>query len=92
MSEDTPALARGDEYVVHYQGGPNDGRTDRRISTDGSWDRSVTVVVGVDGKEALIDYTAGPWRELGGQYHVTYLFDAADSDKVEDPEDRGGRQ
>jgi hypothetical protein len=92
MSDDTPTLSRGDEYVVLYKGGPNDGQSDRRISTDGSWDKELTVITAVDGKETMIDYNAGEWREIGGQYQVTYTFDAADSEPVEDPEDRGGRQ
>jgi hypothetical protein len=92
MSDDTPTLSRGDEYVVLYKGGPNDGQSDRRISTDGSWDAEITVIAAVDGKETMIDYNAGEWRELGGQYQVTYTFDQADSEPVEDPEDRGGRQ
>ncbi len=92
MTENLPTLARGDEYIVIYQGGPNDGRTDRRISTDGSWDSELTVLTAVDGKETLINYNAASWREIGGQYHVVYSFDKADSEPVEDPEDRGGRQ
>jgi hypothetical protein len=92
MSDTSPALARGDEYIVIYQGGPNDGLTDRRISTDGSWDVELTVITAVDGKETMIDYTASSWREIGGQYQVTYTFDSADSEPVEAPEDRGGRQ
>ncbi|MHB1171542.1 MAG: oligoribonuclease [Lacisediminihabitans sp.] len=92
MSNDTPTLAHGDEYIVSYQGGPNDGQTDRRISTDGSWDSELTVLAAVDGKETLINYNATSWREVGGQYHVNYVYDAADSEPVEDPEDRGGRQ
>ena len=31
------------------------------------------------------------WGEVGGQYHVTYTFDRADSEPVEDPEDRGAQ-
>jgi hypothetical protein len=92
MTDDRPTLARGEEYIVFYRGGPNDGRTDRRISTDGSWDDEITVLTAVDGKETQIDYNASTWRELGGQYQVTYLFDAADSEPVDDPQDRGGRQ
>lgn len=92
MSDEIPTIKRGDEYVVIYSGGPSDGLTDRRISTDGTWDKEITVITAVDGNEAMIDYNLASWRELGGQYHVTYTYDQADSDEVEDPEDRGGRQ
>lgn len=89
MSEDTPTINRGDEYVVFYKGGPNDGRTDRRISTDGTWDDELTVVASVDGKETLINYNRTTWREVGDQYQVEYVYDAGDSEELEDPEDRG---
>lgn len=92
MSDETPTLARGAEYVVLYEGGPNDGQTDRRISTDGGWDKEITVLTAVDGKETMLGYTATGWREIGGQYQVNYVFDASDSEPIEDPEDRGGRQ
>ncbi len=92
MSNETPKINRGDEYVVIYSGGPNDGHTGTRISTDGTWDQEITVITAVDGKETMIDYNYSSWREIGGQYHVTYVFDKADSEPVEDPEDRGGRQ
>ncbi|MEO6943951.1 MAG: oligoribonuclease [Lacisediminihabitans sp.] len=92
MSDKTPTLARGTEYVVLYEGGPNDGQSDRRISTDGSWDKEITVITAVDGKETMLDYNAGEWREIGGLYQVTYTFDSADSEPIDDPEDRGGRQ
>ena len=89
MSENTPTIKRGDEYVVFYKGGPNDGRTDRRISTDGSWDDELTVVASVDGKETLINYNLSSWREVGDQYQVEYVYDPGDSEELEDPEDRG---
>ena len=92
MSNETPTLARGAEYVVLYEGGPNDGQTDRRISTDGSWDKEITVLTAVDGKETMLGYTASDWREIGGQYQVSYVFAASDSEQIEDPVDRGGRQ
>lgn len=84
-----PSLQRGDEYIVFYRGGPHDGRTDRRISTDGSWDDELTVVASVDGKETLLNYDAVSWREVGDQVQVTYEYDARESDELEDPEDRG---
>lgn len=91
MSNDTPVIKRGDEYIVIYSGGPNDGQIGKRISTDGTWDDELTVITAVDGKETMIDYNMTSWREVGGQYHVTYTFDRADSEPVEDPEDRGAQ-
>ncbi len=88
MTDQTPDLKRGDEYIVFYKGGPNDGRIDRRISTDGSWDEELTVVASIDGKETLINYNFESWRELGDQYQVEYVYDPKDSDELEDPEDR----
>ncbi len=90
MSEETPTMKRGDEYVVIFSGGPNDGRTDRRISTDGTWDSELTVLTAVNGNETMIDYNMESWRELGGQYHVTYVYDPEDSEPVDDPVDRDG--
>ncbi|TXN28084.1 MULTISPECIES: oligoribonuclease [Lacisediminihabitans] len=92
MTDALPTLAHGDEYIVLYKGGPNDGQVDKRISTDGSFDDEITVLTAVDGKETLLDYTRSSWTEVGGQYHVVYDFDLADSEPVEAPEDRGGRQ
>ena len=92
MTENIPTLAHGDEYVVIYTGGPNDGQTDRRISTDGSWDKQVTVLTAVDGKETLENYDAVSWKEVGGMVHVTYAWDKDESEPSDDPEDRGGRQ
>lgn len=92
MTDNTPTLARGDEYVVIYTGGPNDGQTDRRISTDGSWDAELTVLTAVDGKETMENYNAVSWKEIGETVHVTYAWDRAESEPSDDPEDRGGRQ
>jgi hypothetical protein len=92
MTDSQPTIAQGDEYIVIYQGGPNDGQTDHRISTDGSFDQEITVLTAVDGKETMIDYTQLSIAEVGGEFHVTYAYDAKDSEPVDDPEDRGDRQ
>lgn len=88
MTDSKPTLAHGDEYIVIYSGGPSDGQTDRRISTDGSWDESLTVIASEGGIESMMNYDATSWREVGGIYHVTYTFDPRDSEEVEDPIDR----
>lgn len=84
----TPQIAKGEEYVVFYTGGPYDGQTDTRISTDGSWDETITVPVEMEGDDSLLVYGTPTAREVGGQVHVTYTWDAADSDALIDPDDR----
>ena len=91
MTEHTPSLAHGDEYVVIYSGGPNDGQTDLRISTDGTWDDEVTVLTAVDGKETLENYDVESVKQVGDKVHVTYRWDKAESEPSNDPEDRGDR-
>lgn len=88
MTDAKPTLAHGAEYIVIYSGGPSDGQTDRRISTDGSWDDELTVLAAEAGNETLINYNATSWREVGGVYHVTYSYDASESEEVEDPDER----
>lgn len=92
MTDETPTLAHGDEYVALYSGGPFDGQSDNRISTDGSWDEEVTVLTAVDGKETLEVYNATSWRRVGGTVQVTYVWDQADSEPSDDPEERGSAQ
>ena len=53
MNDNAITLAHGDEYIVFYRGGPADGSTDRRISTDGTWDAELTVIAAVDELVAL---------------------------------------
>jgi len=92
MTDAQPTLAHGDEYLVIYQGGPNDGQIDTRISTDGGFDTEITVLTAVGGKETLTDYNLVDFTEVGGKYHVNYAFDRKDSEPFDDPEYRGDRQ
>lgn len=84
----TPSLSRGDEYVVFYSGGPFDGQSDSRISTDGSWDDEVTVLASVDGKETQLVYSNPVAKLVGAQVQVTYTWDEPDSEPLEDLDDR----
>ena len=88
MSESAPTLSRGDEYVVFYSGGPYDGRSDTRISTDGSWDGEVTVLAAMDGKETQLVYVSPVARQVGAQVQVTYTWDQIDSDPLEALDER----
>ena len=93
MTDTLPTLAHGDEYLVIYVGGPNDGRTDTRIiGTDGLFDTEVTVLTAVDGKETLENYDLTSFTEVGEKYHVTFTWDKVESEAANDPEDRGDRQ
>lgn len=89
MSVERPVLERGEEYAVFFRDGPNEAQVDRRVSTDGSWDESLTVIAQVDGKETLITYRAAGWRRMGEEYQVEYVFDPGASEEFEPLEDRG---
>jgi hypothetical protein len=88
MSESTPTLSRGDQYVVFYSGGPYDGQNDTRISTDGTWESEITVIAAFDGKETQLDYVSPVARQVGEQVQVTYTWDRPDSDPIEAVEER----
>ena len=85
-------LTHGDEYVVFYTGGPYDGRNDRRISTDGSWDTELTVLVALDGKETQVVYNTPEAKTVGDQVQVTYTFDPTAGEALEDPDERVSEQ
>ncbi|WP_411700692.1 oligoribonuclease [Conyzicola sp.] len=88
MTNNEVTLSRGDQYVVFYTGGPYDGQTDTRISTDGSYDETVTVLVSLDGKESQLVYGAPEAKSIGGSVQVHYTWDATASEALEDPEER----
>ena len=70
MTDNAPELARGDEYIVFYTGGPYDRQSDHRISTDGSWDAEVTVIAAVDGKETQLVYASPVVHKVGDQVQL----------------------
>lgn len=89
MSDSAPQVARGDEYIVFYSGGPYDGQNDRRISTDGTWETEITVIAAVEGKETQLLYVSPVAKEVGDQVQVTYTWDQADSEPLEALDERG---
>jgi hypothetical protein len=92
MTDSQPTIAHGDDYLVIYSGGPNDGQTDTRIATEDAVDAEITIITAVDGKETLTDYTYDSFVEVGGEIHATYVYDPKDSEPFADPEDRGDRE
>ena len=88
MTNTEPTITRGDEYIVFYTGGPYDGQSDRRVSTDGSWDAEVTVLVALDGKETQVVYSSPVAHQVGEQVQVTYSWDTADSEPLEALDER----
>ena len=92
MTDAKPTIARGDEYIVFYVDGPYDGRTDRRISTDGSWDTEITVLVALDGKETQVVYASPVAHAVGEQVQVKYTFDPSAGEALEDPDERISEQ
>jgi hypothetical protein len=76
------------EYIVDYVDGPLAGESDRRVLIRGKFDDRIGAVAAVEGLESLFWYVAGETREIQGELHVNYTFDAPDSDPVEaDPDD-----
>lgn len=92
MTNNEVSLSHGDKYVVFYTGGPYDGQTDTRISTDGSYDTTVTVLVSLDGKESQVVYGSAVAKSIGGQVQVHYTWDPSASEALEDPDERLSEQ
>jgi hypothetical protein len=88
MTNSNVDLKHGDQYIVFYTGGPYDGQSDTRISTDGGWDEQLTVLVALDGKETQLDYVSPVVKLVGDQVQVTYTWDQADSEQISDGEER----
>lgn len=88
MADTVPQISHGDSYVVFYVEGPYDGRSDTRISTDGTWESEITVIAAFDGKETQLRYVSPIAKQVGDQVQVTYTWDKEDSDPIEAVEER----
>ena len=89
MSETTPTLAHGDEYIVFFVGGPYNGQNDTRIATESGWDDYVTLIAAdAVGSETQLRYESPVAKQVGDKVHVTYTWDQADSEPLEDLDER----
>jgi hypothetical protein len=91
MTDNEPTVAEGSEYVVFFEGGPSDGRTDTRVSTNGSYDEEIVDYVLVEGIETGFVYKVREAKMNADQLQVHYTLDEADSDPVDALENRGDR-
>lgn len=88
MTDAQPTIAHGDEYIVIFSGGPNDGQTDRRIATASGWDKEI-IVNGLEAAAAAeFAYTVTTAKQVGESMHVTYVWNPRDADDLEDLDDR----
>ncbi|MCX7522176.1 hypothetical protein OSC27_07770 [Microbacterium sp. STN6] len=76
------AAQNPNEYVVEYIDGPLEGRTERMVLVDGSYDERVSALVAVEGIETTLWYKAVDARTVAGEQHVRYTFDENDSDTI----------
>jgi hypothetical protein len=83
-SATTPA-----KYIVRYLDGPLVGQIDQRLLIDGKYENSFSVIALVEGMESYFKYKAVDTRQLNGELHVRYSFDAEDSDPVQGDDDLG---
>lgn len=74
--------AEPNRYVAEFVDGPLEGTTEHRYLVDGQPEQQVTQMALVERTEAILWYTAGESREVGGVLHVRYTFDAKDSDTL----------
>jgi hypothetical protein len=88
MTNEQPTIKHGDEYIVIFSGGPNDGQTDRRIATASGWDDEI-IVNGLESSAAAeFAYAATTAKQVGDRVHVTYVWDPKDADDLEAAEER----
>ncbi|NEM91659.1 oligoribonuclease [Galbitalea soli] len=88
MTDATPTLAKGDEYIVIFSGGPSDGQTDHRIATEAGWDEQI-IVNGLESTAAAeFAYRASGAKKVGDSVHVTYVWDPTTADDLEDTSER----
>lgn len=80
-------MSHAAEYIVEYMDGPLAGTAERRYLIGGRYDETVSAYAAVDGMESQFEYKALDSREVQGQLHVRYAFDAPDSDPYESDRD-----
>ncbi|MFT2816034.1 hypothetical protein [Leifsonia sp. A12D58] len=67
-------------YIAEFIDGPLEGHVDSRVFIHGKHSPRISMVVAVEGLESLLWYDEVDNRDVEGELHVRYAFDASDSD------------
>ena len=76
-------------YIAEFTDGPLDGDVESRVLVGGFHEERLAMVAAVDGLESTFWYDAIDERDVNGEKHVRYRFDAGDSDSPVSDEDEG---
>ncbi|MCU1408003.1 MAG: hypothetical protein JWM23_83 [Microbacteriaceae bacterium] len=75
-------------YVAEFIDGPFEGRTETRALVRGRHEPQVSMMAAVESMESVFWYNEVDSREVQGELHVRYAFDARDSDPVAADDDQ----
>lgn len=83
------AQAHNVEYIAEFIDGPLEGDTEKRALVDGKQEPEITMMALVDGMESMFWYYEVDSRDVQGQLHARYTFNAPESDpSVSDPDQK----
>lgn len=69
-------------YIAEFIDGPLEGRTDQFLLIGGKHSPRLSMVAAVNSLESLFWYDEVDSRDVQGELHVRYTFDASESDPV----------
>jgi hypothetical protein len=69
-------------YLAEFIDGPFEGRTENRVFVNGKHEPQISMIAAVESMESVFWYNEVDSREVQGELHVRYSFDAPDSDPV----------
>jgi hypothetical protein len=68
------------EYIAEFIDGPLEGDTEKRALVDGKQEPEITMMALVDGLESMFWYYEVDSRDVQGELHARYTFNAPESD------------
>lgn len=85
----TTSDAANPMYVAEFIDGPLEGQIDTRVLVRGHHAPRISMLAAVEGLESVFWYDEFDKRDVEGQLHVRYTFDASESDPVESKDEPG---